>query len=221
MIFVHNSDVSLLCLPVGEGSCDEAAITVPTTVIVVEQSACSVVVESVRRASWAWRGTEVPVLGEVEDWKGEVLRKAVILCMVKLTRGESVRICGSESVGVCGSKENIVDIIWFVYFFGEESRKGPVIWYDDTWDSDGRGRVVRKKVTVEMFLWALNIGLISERTLCEGLPKFGPFLFRVLKTCFGVGLVDKDITALVRCVLIYDDVCVIVLFNMLCCLSHA
>ena len=90
----------------------------PTTVVVVEQSACSVVVESVRRASWAWRGTEVPVLGEVEDWKGEVLRKAVILCMVKLTRGESVRICGSESVGVCGSMENIVDIIWFVYFFG-------------------------------------------------------------------------------------------------------
>ena len=59
---------------------------------------------------------------------------------------------------------------------------------------------------------------VSERALCEGVPKIGSFLSRVLKKCFGVGLVDEDITALVRCVLISDDVCEIVLFNMLCCL---
>ena len=43
-IIIHNSDVLLLCLPVGEGSCDEAAVTVPTTVVVVEQSDIDVVV---------------------------------------------------------------------------------------------------------------------------------------------------------------------------------
>ena len=140
----------------------------PTTVVVVEHSDIGVAVESTRRASWEWHGTEVPVLGELKDWKGEVLRKAVILCMVKITRG--------GSVGICGSKENILEVIWFVHFFGVESRKGPVIWYDDTVDSIGRGRMVRKTVTVGMFLWAVTIGLISKRTLCEGMPKLGPFL---------------------------------------------
>ena len=99
-----------------------------------------------------------------------------------------------------------------------EGSKGTVIWYDDTVDSDGRGRLIRKKVSVGMFMWAVNIGRLSERALCEGVPKIGSFLSRVLKKCFGVGLVDEDITALVRCVLISDDVCVIVLFDMLCCL---
>ena len=108
-----------------------------------------------------------------------------------------------------------------MHLFGVESRKGPVIWYDDTVDSIGRGRMVRKKVTFGMFLWAVTIGLISKRTLCEGMPKLGPFLSQVLETCFGVGLVDKDIISLVRCVLISDDVCVIVLFIALCCLSPA
>ncbi len=92
----------------------------------------------------------------------------MILCMVKLTRG--------ESVGICGSKENILKVIWFVHFFGVESRKGLVIWYDDIVDSIGRGRMVRKNVTVGIFLWAVTIGLISKRTLCEGMPKLGPFL---------------------------------------------
>jgi hypothetical protein len=97
-----------------------------------------------------------------------------------------------------------------------EGKLGTVIWYEDTVDSDGRERLVRKKVSVGMFLWAVNLGLISERALCEGLPVFGPFLSRVLKKCFGVGLVDEDITDLVRCVLSSDDVCVIVMFNILC-----
>ncbi len=64
IIIVHNSDVSLMCLPVGEGSCDEVANTMPTTVVVVQHSDIGVVVESTRRASWEWHGTEVPVLGE-------------------------------------------------------------------------------------------------------------------------------------------------------------
>ncbi len=80
-VIIHNSVVSLLCLLVGEGSCDDAEVNVPTTIVVIEQSDCSVVVESTRRASWEWRGTEVPILGEVEDWKGKVLRKAVIYCV--------------------------------------------------------------------------------------------------------------------------------------------
>ncbi len=107
-MIMYNSDVSLLCLPAGEGSCDGAAITVHATVVVAEQSDCSVVVESTRRASWIWRGTEVPVMGELEDWKGEVLRKEVIMCLVKLNRGEIVNICGSE--------ENLINVVWFVHF---------------------------------------------------------------------------------------------------------
>jgi hypothetical protein len=108
-MFINISDVSLLCLPVGEGSSAEAGDTVPTIVVVEEESDCSVVVESTRRASWKWRDTEVPVLGELEDWKGEVLQKAVIMCLVKLDRGASMGIGGIES--------NIMDVVWFIHFF--------------------------------------------------------------------------------------------------------
>ncbi len=69
VVLINISDVSLLCLPVGEGSCAEAGITVPTTVVVAEESESSEVVESTRLESWHWRGSEVPVLGELEDWK--------------------------------------------------------------------------------------------------------------------------------------------------------
>ncbi len=37
-MIMYNSDVSLSCLPAREGSCDGAAITVPATVVVAEQS---------------------------------------------------------------------------------------------------------------------------------------------------------------------------------------
>ncbi len=99
----------MLRFPVGEGSCDEAIDTVPTTVFVEEESDCSVVVESTRRASWEWRDTEVLVLGELEDWKGKVLQKAVIMFLVKLDRG--------ASMGVVGVESNIMDVVWFMYFF--------------------------------------------------------------------------------------------------------
>ncbi len=99
----------MLRLPVGEGSCDEAIDTVPTTVVVEEESDCSVVVESTRRASWKWCDTEVPVLGELEDWKGKVLEKAVIMFLVKLGRG--------TSMGVGGIESNIMDVVWFMHFW--------------------------------------------------------------------------------------------------------
>ncbi len=111
--------MSLLCLPVGEGSCVEAGITVPTTVIVAEESDSSEVVESVRLESWHWRDSEVLVLGELEDWKGRVLQKAVIMCMVKLDRG--------SSMGIDGSTSNIMDVVWFIHFFGVDSKLGTVI----------------------------------------------------------------------------------------------
>ncbi len=49
-------------------------------------------------------------------------------------------------MGICGSEENVIDVVWFVHFFGVECSKGTIIWYDDTVDSYGRGRLIRKKV---------------------------------------------------------------------------
>ena len=53
-----------------------------------------------------------------------------------------------------------------------------------------------------MFMWAVIIGVISKETLCEGLPVLG-CLLRVFNKLFGDGLVDEDITNLVRCVLFF------------------
>ena len=83
-------------------------------------------------------------------------------------------------------------------------------------DSTGWGRLVRKKVKMGVFLWAVNLGTISKETLCEGLPVSEPNLTRDLKKCFGDGQVDEDITDLVRCVLCSDGICVLVMFNILC-----
>ncbi len=145
---------------------------------------------------------------ELEDWKGSVLHKAMILFTVKLDRG--------ESMGVGGVESKIIDVDWCMHFFGVEHKLGTVIWYEDAVDSDGWGRLVREKVEIGVFLWAVNIGTISKETMCEGLPVFGPNLTRILKKCFGDGLVDEDITDLVRCVLSANGICVLVMFNILC-----
>ncbi len=54
-------------------------------------------------------------------------------------------------MGVGGIESNIMDVVWFMHFFGVEGKLGTVVWYEDTVDSDGRGRLVRKKVSVGMF----------------------------------------------------------------------
>ena len=50
--FVVVCVVSMLRLPVVEGSCSGAILTVPQVVVVEEDNDCSVVVESGWRASW-------------------------------------------------------------------------------------------------------------------------------------------------------------------------
>ena len=144
---------------------------------------------------------------ELVNWKGG-LHKAVILFTVKLDRGECTRVDGVKS--------NMFDVDWFLHFLGVEYKLGTVIWYEGAVDSTGWGRLVRKKVKIGVFLWVVDIGTISKETLCEGLPVSGPDLTRVMKKCFGDGLVDEDMTDLVRCVLSSDGICVLVMFNILC-----
>ena len=108
ILFIFVKVMSMLRWHVGEGSCSEAINTVPSTVVIQEESDYSVVVESPRRASRKWRDAEVPVLGELENWKGKVLHKSVILFNVKLARG--------ASMGVGGMESNILDVVWFMHF---------------------------------------------------------------------------------------------------------
>ncbi len=160
--------VMMLRLFVGEGRCSEVLNSVPRTIVIGEESNCSGIVESAWRASWKWEDNVVHVLGELEDWRKSVLRKAVIMFTIKLGRG--------ENMGVGGVDSNILDVVvWLIHFWGVEHKLGKVIWYDDTVDSDGREWLVRKNGTVKMLLWAVNIGMISNETLCEGLPVFGSF----------------------------------------------
>jgi len=118
-------------------------------------------------------------------------------------------------MSVEGNKSIMFDVDWFLRFLGVEYELGVVIWDEGTLNSTEWKRLVRKGMKVIVFLCIVGIGTLSK-TMCEGLPVFGPDLAQVLRKCINDSVVEANIIVLVRCVLSSDGVCVIVLFNMLC-----
>ena len=99
------------------------------------------------------------------------------MLMMKHGRGENVGLYTAED-------RKVLDVIYFLHWFGE---KHDSIWYDDTEDSDSRGRVKRKKVTFGMFAWAVRCGVISKFAFSAGAPVSGNVLCQLVRMCHGHG----------------------------------
>ena len=177
-----------LCTVGMSDSCGSLESVPPTVVVGVTSEDDGLTVVSKIRDSWVFNGVVVPVTEE--RWAAHILHACLDILIRKHITGRAVIFSGYD----------MMDVI-HLYIWMEKFGSGrDVLWYGAEVDADGVEYV--REVTFGMFAWAVRWGVISEGYLwrAKGLP--GRLLAHAVSLCHGPGLVDEDVVAFLRCVVI-------------------